>query len=285
MLRKDVKTEISPHFYLLPSVILLFIVAYHKTLIWMYERYIGADSYYSHGFLIPFVSGYLIWIKRHQLEKLPLTPSIFGLILIIIASIFHIFGTILYVFSISGFSIFLFILGYSLFIFGKDVTKDIKFPILFLFFMFPIPLAFINGISFPLKMLVAKYGVQIVSFLGIPVFRQGFNITIPQGNLLVGNPCSGLRSMLAFLAIGSLMAYISTLPSNRKYLLFLLSVPVSLLANMIRIPLLVFWSYKFGISSAVPGTFVHTGSGVIVFIVGVLLLYFSMRIMDKPNEK
>jgi len=157
----------------------------------------GADSYYSHGFIIPLVTGFLIWQKRSQLRAADVGLSWWGLWVVLAAVLIHILGVTLYVFSISGFSIFFLIIGLSLFVFGKQATRIIIFPLTYLIFMFPVPEAFISAISFPMKMLVAKTGVDIVRLLGVPVFREGFNITIPAGSLLVGNPCSGLRSLIA----------------------------------------------------------------------------------------
>ena len=251
----------------------------------MYGRYISSDSYYSHGFIIPFVSGYLIWLKREEFEAVQASTSWFGFGLVILAALVHLFGTAVYIFSISGFSIWLLLVGSCLFVLGWKKTKKIVFPLLFLGFMFPAPLAFITMISFPLKMLVADYGVKLIQLTGIPVFQEGFNIIIPQGTLLVGNPCSGLRSLIAFLALGSLVAYMSNLSTARKWVLFFLSVPVALLSNLVRVPILILWSYRFGLAAAAPDTLVHTLSGFVVFVFGFMLLYFAMYCLGWTREE
>ena len=277
-------SNLKTHLYFLPFVFLLFIWGYHSTFQWIYGRYMSPDSYYSHGFLIPFVVGYLIWDKRRDLKTAEKFPSMWGFVLIVFAATTHVIGTLLYVFSVSGFSVFILIIGFSLFIFGKDVTRIIWFPLLFLLFMFPAPLALITMISFPLKILVANYGVKIVELTGIPILREGFNIIIPQGTLLVGNPCSGLRSLVAFLALGSLFAYLSDLSVAKKWVLFLLSVPFALLSNLVRVPILILWSYKYGLAAAAPDTLVHTGSGFVVFLLGIFLLYCAMYCLGGASE-
>jgi exosortase A len=264
----------------------LFIASYYDVLGWMYGRFAGADSYYSHGFLIPFVSAFFIWLKRERLKEVEPQISWWGLSLIILAVLVHLAGTILYVFSLSGFSIFFLIMGITLFLFGKKFTKEILFPLFFLLLMFPLPQAFISVISMPMKMLVAKTGVAVVSMMGIPVFREGFNITIPAGTLLVGNPCSGLRSLIAFLALGAVFAYISDLNHIKKIILFLLAVPVALISNMIRVPILILISHYYGLEAAAPETLVHTGSGMLVFILGVAMLFFIGRSLEgKKNTQ
>ena len=239
----------------------------------------ASDSYYSHGFIVPFVSGFFIWQKRKELKEINAVYSIWGLLLIIVSALIHVTGILLYVFSVSGFSIFFLITGIVLFLFGKDITRIIFFPLFFLIFMFPLPLAIISAISFPMKMLVAKVGVDIVGFIGIPVYREGFNITIPAGNLLVGNPCSGLRSLIAFLALGSVFAYMSGISNIKKLILFLLTVPIAILSNMVRVPILILISHYWGLAAASTDSFWHDASGVFVFILGLFLLFYSERFL------
>lgn len=271
--------QMKVHLIFLPFVTILFIAAYYSTLQWMYGRFMSPDSYYSHGFIIPFVSAYFAWMEKERLQKAAIEPNIWGLFLILLSALIHILGTVLYVFSVSGFSIFFFIVGSVLFLFGKNVTRIVAFPLIFLLFMFPVPLAFITAISFPMKMLVAKTGVEIVSLMGIPVFREGFHISIPAGQLLVGNPCSGLRSLIAFMALGAVFAHISDMSVVRKGILFFLSIPIAILSNIVRVPMLILISHFWGLDAASPDTVWHGATGVFVFVIGMMLLFILGRIL------
>ena len=262
----------------------LFVLCYHEVISWWYVRCNSADSYYSHGFLIPFVSGFLIWQKKNELAKINPDGSLWGLALIIFSVLIHILGTILYVFSVSGFSIFFLIIGIALFNYGRQITRIILFPLVFTIFMFPLPLAFISKISFPMKILVAKSGTLIVSLLGIPIHREGFHIMIPAGALLVGNPCSGLRSLISFLALGALFAYMINTSNLKKWILFILAVPVALMSNIIRVPILILISHYWGLEAAAPESFWHDASGLFVFVLGFFLLFFAGKILE-INEK
>jgi exosortase len=240
----------------------------------------GADSYYSHGFVIPFISGFLIWRRRNELKETEVQFSYWGLLMVIASALIHIVGTVIYVFSVSGLSIFLWILGTSLFLFGKPITRMIVFPLAFLIFMFPLPQAFIGAISFPMKVLVSKLGAWTISCLGISVLREGFHITIPAGTLLVGNPCSGLRSLISFFALGSIYAYLSDLSNFKKWLLFFLTIPIALLSNAIRVPILILLLHFWGPTASAPDSFWHDASGVAVFIVGLSLLFCMGRFLE-----
>jgi len=259
-------------------IVLVAAFAYKTTLIWMYDRFMGADSYYSHGFLVPIISLYLVYLHKENLAKKDPQKSLIGLTLILFALLFHILGTILYVFSISGFSIFFLIIGLSLFLFGKEISKILWFPLLFLIFMFPLPEAMINLVSFPLKIFAAKAGVWVISILGIPIYLEGFNIFIPAGQLLVGNPCSGLRSLIAFLALGSIIAYLEPISTLKKFFLFFLSIPIALLSNIVRIPILILVSNYWGLEAAASDSLVHTGSGIFVFVLGFSLIFSASKV-------
>jgi len=262
----------------------LFVALYHSTLLWMYGRYVSAESYYSHGFLIPFVTAYLVWRKREQLRDEAPSFSWLGFAVIVIALMLHVFGTIIYVFSVSGFSIFLLILGLSLFLFGGRITRIILFPLGFMIFMFPLPSAFISVISFPLKLFVAKSGAWIAGLIGIPVYLEGFYISIPTGSLLVGNPCSGLRSLITFLALGSILAYLSPLSLWRRGLILFLAVPTAIVSNVIRVPLLIIISHYWGLEAAMPGGFWHDASGIMVFVIGFFLLISFTRVLEWGSQ-
>ena len=256
----------------------------HKTtFIWMYHRYMGADSYYSHGFLVPIVVFYFVYLQKEKLGKVEPTTSLLGLFFILFSLLLHILGTILFIFSISGFSVFFLIIGLSLFLYGKEISRIIWFPLLFLIFMFPMPEAVIGLISFPLKIFAAKAGVWITSMFGIPIYLEGFNITIPAGHLLVGNPCSGLRSLIAFLALGSIVAYLQPTSIIKKWFLFFLSIPIAVLSNIVRIPILIIVSNYWGLEAASPETMVHTGSGLFVFVLGFLLIFFIAKVLEWRN--
>lgn len=261
-------------------IVLIGLAFIHKdTVIWMYGRYTNSDSYYSHGFIIPAISLYLIWMKREKLKKLSFQPSWSGLIIIIGALFLHYLGTILYVFSISGFSIFFFILGVSLYLFGWPITKALLFPIFFLLFMFPVPENFITIVSFPLKRLVAITSVELVQLLKIPVFIDGFYISIPSGVLLVGNPCSGLRSLISFLALGSLFAYFIEASIAKKLALFFMTIPIALLVNLFRVIALILISHHWGLEVAAEDTFLHSATGAVMFALGLGIFHSCSKLL------
>ncbi len=257
----------------------LFVVGYHTTLNWMYGRFSGADSYYSHGFLIPVVVAYLIWLQRDVLRSLQDSRRWTGLIIVGIGVFLHLAGTAFYVFSISGFSILFLVVGMVMYLWGEAVAKVLWFPLAYLSFMFPIPESFLTALSFPLKMQVSSCTVALVSSMGIPIFREGFYLHIPKGTLLVGNPCSGLRSLIAFLALGTVYAHLAQMSWRKTTVFAMATVPVALVSNVVRMTVLVFIAQFLSLEAAAPTSPLHDATGLLAFVVGLGLLWALKKAM------
>jgi exosortase len=253
---------------------------------WLVERYVAADTYYSHGFLIPLVSGYFIWLavrKNGSAYAAARTGgSWWGLGMILVALTIHILSLLAEVYFVSGYSLFLLVFGVTIFLYGWDFTKKILFPLGFLVFMFPLPLVAINAVSFPLKTIATKAAIVTMKYIvHLPVRHEGFEIIFPKSSLVVDNPCSGLRSLISMLAMGSIFAYLLKEKFYKRISLVLLALPIALVANTLRIILLSTAVFVYG--SAILNTFFHGLTGYIVFLLEFWLLWFVWRKMSCQN--
>ncbi len=261
------------------GILVLITVAYWSTLKWLYERYVGADSYYSHGFLVPLVTGYFIWAERETLKKIDIKSNVWGLVLIITSLLIHVLSMLAEVYFVSGYSLFLLVFGISLYVYGREITKKILFPLSFLFFMFPLPLVAINAISFPMKMIATKAGVFVMqSFMHLPLRNEGFEIYFPKASLVVGNPCSGLRSLISMLALSSIFAYMMKDKMWKRVSLVAVSVPIALFSNICRVVMLSVAVFIYG--SKMAQGFFHDFTGYVVFVIEFGLLWFIWRKMQ-----
>lgn len=265
------------------ALIFLFCVAYAGTFVWIWERSSAPDSYYSHAFLIPLISGYLIWRQREVLERTPRDSSPLGLVLILGAIGLHLLSVLLDVYFTSGFSIFILMFGLSLYLLGPPLTRQIVFPLGFLIFMFPLPSAALGAISMPMKIFATACGAGIIDLLGIPVLREGFQLYFTSGSLLIGNPCSGLRSLLALTALGALFAHFQPGPMWKRVALFTASVPIAIISNIARVTLLSLTANYYG-PEAATGV-LHDAYGILVFVLSLFLLIGMGRILDWPRSK
>jgi exosortase len=256
----------------------LFVMAYFSTLQWMWGRWFTYDSYYSHGVLIPFISALLIWQKRNVLKDIEAESSPWGMRLFVIGIVIHLLSMVFRVYCTSGFSMIIVLAGFILHVYGKKVLREILFPVVFLVFMVPLPLVTVIDISFQLKLLSTQMATAMLNVINIPAVQQGSYIRMDHASIVVEDVCSGLRSLIALMALGALFAYWLKAGKVKKTALFLSSIPIALITNMLRIVALAivseFWGTKY-----VPGL-IEDMSGLSVFVLAFLLLSQVEKLLE-----
>ncbi len=261
----------------LAAIAVLFIAAFYSTFLILADRFNAADSYYSHGFLIPFVCGFLIWRKRKALCATPIKPSLMGLPILIVGLILHVVSRLLKINFIDYLSIIVVLEGIILYLWGKQINRQLLFPLLFLIFMLPLPSVVIIGISFKMKIFAASVATNLAHKLGIPAMRGGSTIYLPNGLMEVGDPCSGLRSLISLLALGAIFTQFINGSIWQKVTLFCIAAPVAFVSNMLRILGLVVVYYVYGEKVALG--FFHDLSGMLVFVFAFFGLIFATKII------
>ncbi len=262
-------------------IVFLFIAIFVPTLISLAGRFTAADSYYSHGFLVPLICAYLIWRKRKKLKSLPISSSRAGLFVLVGGLLMHVISSILKINFGSYLSIIIVLEGLVLYLLAKEINPQLLFPLTFLIFMIPLPSVIIINISFKMKMFAAQLASSLINQVGISAVRDGSTIYLPNGQLVVGNPCSGLRSLISLLALGVALGALFTQfvkgSAAQKNTLFISAIPIALLSNMLRIIMLLWVTYVYG--ERVAMGFFHDFSGILVFVFAFLGLIFVSRIL------
>ena len=115
------------------SISAIFLLTYTPTLIWMWDRWFARDSYYTHGILVPFVSGYLIWQQQAELRRIPVKRSAWGMALIIIGVLIYLLSSLFRIYFSSGFSLLIVLVGLILHYYGVAVFRKILFRFCFFF--------------------------------------------------------------------------------------------------------------------------------------------------------
>ncbi|MFQ5674968.1 MAG: exosortase/archaeosortase family protein, partial [bacterium] len=179
----------------------LFIALYFQVVVVLLQQW-KEDPNYSHGFLVPLVSGYFVWNKRKALKSLPRRTHFVGLLLLIA-------GLAIYVIGVAGAELFsmrismIVVLGGLIYyLFGKQMLKEIWFPLAFLAFMIPVPYVIYYAATFPLQILSTKLTNILLNIVGIAALRQGNIIYMQNYSLEVIEACSGLRSLMTLSALG-----------------------------------------------------------------------------------
>jgi len=277
-------TDVYKNLTKFASCLVLALIAYLPTIGWMINRWSGKESYYSHGFLIPIISLFVIWQRRGALSKsLEIASAASrprndaGLWIVAACLLAHIVCAALRVYFLSGFTLIPLIYGLVLFFFGKDMVRKLTFPILFLFAMIPLPLAVIGTLTVKLKLLATQLSVIVLNIIGFRCIQDGSVIRMPSSFIEVAAPCSGLRSIISLVTLGLLFAYAMKTSFLKKSILFLSSVPIAIATNVMRITLVAIVNDLYGEKVAM-GAF-HDFTGYMVFIVAFLGLYGVAQII------
>lgn len=243
----------------------------HSAIGWMVRRWSGAAGDFAHGWLIPFVSGYLVWRKRDALRRTPKSVCGPGLMVVGAAVLLHWVGMQTQLVRLSLFSLIGLLWGLTLYLWGWRVAKQVMFPAAYLIFC--IPLSFLDGLTLPLRFFVTNSSVVLLNGLGIVTRNWGTAILAGAEGLIkvdVADPCSGLRSLLSLSAITALYGYISQTNWIKQWLVFLSAMPLAVAGNILRVVSIVVISDLAGIEKGMQ--FSHDYSGYVVFITAVLLM-------------
>jgi exosortase len=264
--------------------LLIFLVLFWPAFQWMAQRFDAHDSFYSHGWLIPFASAWLVWQRRSALRAVARPASFAGLALLVPAILLHLVATWWRLGFVSGFAMVAAVWGLVWTLWGREVVWALRFPLAFLLFMVPLPGVLLLAISFKMKLLAATLATQVLSVIGIAAQQAGSTIHLPGVSVIVDDTCSGLRSLISLIALATLWTALLPPSARRreKLLLVAASIPIALAANMVRILVLVLLSAIYG--PQVAQGFIHYGSGFVVFGLALAMLaWLTKRLAPGPR--
>ena len=250
-------------------------VSSRSAFVWMLSRWTDSISYggadYSHGPLIPLASLWALWIKRRELMAASKRVNAWGLAIIVLALLLHWLGAKIQQTRFSLFALILLFWGIPFYFYGWEVAKLLVFPCAFLIFC--IPLTFLDTLSFPLRMFVTTLATHFSNIIGIGVYSSGSKILSDAAGGFefdVADPCSGLRSLLAMMAITAFYGWYSQKVLWKKWLLFFSCIPLAVAGNLARIISIIMVAAAFGKEAALK--ICHDYSGYIMFTVAFSLM-------------
>jgi exosortase len=255
-------------------------VAYAYTWYWLYVRWTAPDSFFAHGFLVPLISIWLVFRRKERLQALDPASDFRGLLLVIPALLLHVMAIQVEVYSPSGFTLPVLLAGLVLYFGGFRFLKVLLFPIAYLFFAIPLPMNWVHAMSFQLKIVAVNMSCGLSGLLGAEIRDDGSFILFESGeHLLVGSPCSGLRSLVALLALGVLYAVEFTRLNTMGRLVFIaLAVPIAMVSNILRITFLCMLADTMGVPATTGA--VHDLSGYGIYLVALVLMAASGRLLQ-----
>ena len=146
------------------------------------------------------------------------------------------------------------------------------FPFLYLAFLVPPPVYVLDHLTAPLKQFVTYAATTGLQAFGLPLSREGVTIFVAQYQLLVEDACSGMNSIIGLTAISLFYIYLLR-GSSALYSLILvcLVIPIAIVANILRIVILILLTYFFG--DAVAQGFLHFTAGILMFVTALSLVF------------
>ncbi|MEJ6006627.1 exosortase B [Paucibacter sp. AS339] len=265
---KIVREDLLGWIFFVAGFLLLFLPTYYDLALTQWHL-----TEQGHGPIILALSWWFLFRAKSKLQALESGPNVaIGLLALIFGVLLYAFGRsqAILMFEVSAQIV---VLGSAAFLYkGVPALRVIWFPLFFLLFMVPLPDVLVSTITTPLKTLVSYVASNALAWAGYPVGRSGVMITVGQYQLLVADACAGLNSMFTLEALGlvymNIMNYTSAL---RNITLAVVLVPISIIANITRVIILILVTYHFG-DEAGQG-FVHDFAGMVLFIVALTLMF------------
>ena len=250
---------------------LLAVLAFiYKDGLWLMTLWWEREEY-SHGYLIPFISLYMLWQSRNRIAEHTYAGSWLGIPVLLFGLALYVMGELSSLYTIIQYGFLAALLGFALSIAGRPLFGTIALPLSFLFFAIPLPNFLYNNLSSKLQLWSSKLGVSVIRLFDISVYLEGNVIDLGSLQLQVVEACSGLRYLFPLMSLAFICASFYQVNFWKRLVVFLSSVPITLLMNSFRIGVIGVTVEYFG-KAAAEG-FLHDFEGWFVFMAcGAILL-------------
>lgn len=236
-----------------------------------------------------------LWLLNRRWREVsnhaaPAPPSIVWTLLAVLVPL-QVFARITQIVEIEGYLMYAVILVVLYSLVGIEVMKRLWFPLFYLAFIFPPPETLVAFVTVPMKIWLSEAAIWFLALLGYPIGGEGVRIYIGQYELLVAAACSGINSIISLSAISLFYIYMRHQARWRyALLLVLLIVPVALIANFVRVLILILLTYHAG-EAAAQG-FLHNFAGIVMFAIALATIFgldqllkpIWDRYVEKPEE-
>lgn len=235
---------------------------------------------YSHGFLVPIFSLFLLWDRRVEIRRAAATSraSWSGIPVVILGLAVLILGVYGADLFLSRISFIILLTGIIWTLCGSNLLRVVRFPLLVLLLAIPFPAIVFNQITFPLQLLASRMASQVLPLLGVPTLQEGNIIELPVMRLEVAQACSGIRSLMSLFTLAVFYGYFIERTTARRVALAIASVPIAVLANTARIVgtglCVQYWD-----PDKAQGFF-HEFSGWVMFLISLSCLYIVHKVMN-----
>lgn len=239
----------------------------------------------SHGWLVPIFSLYVLWTQRKEIREDAGAASFWGFLVCLPCIAVALVGArgLQVRFEQMGFIGLCMALPWAFY--GRRMAKRFVFPALFLLFTVPMT-SYLDAITIHLRLFASGTAFVLLRGFGVDAVQQGTAI-VSQGahpfSIDVAEPCSGLRSIVALMALTAAYAWYTQPTWKRRAALFACSVPLAILGNVVRI--LSICCVAAWASADFALGFYHDYSGYVVFIVAIACMVACGEVISRVCRK
>lgn len=235
------------------------------------------DPNYSHGFLVPLFSAFILWKDRERLRRIEAQPSNSGLLIVIFGLGVLVLGVLGAELFLSRTSLLFILAGFVVYFQGWKYFRAVLFPWLFLFLMVPPPTLIMNMVTLPLQFLASDLATWFLQMFGVPVLQNGNVLQLPNMSLEVVEACSGIRSLISLVTLAIIYGYLLEESYMLRVVLAAAAIPIAVLANGLRIMGTGITGLYWDPDKA--QGFFHEFSGWVIFILSLISLFILHRLL------
>lgn len=251
---------------------------FYESLRVMVGQWLGMEEY-SHGFLLPLIALFLIWQKKDQLEQIEFIGSWIGFALTVAGFGLYLVGELSTLFIVIQYAFLIVLMGLALSLVGWRGFKLIFVPLVLLVLMIPLPNFLYQSLSSQLQLISSEIGVAVIRLFGIGVYLEGNVIDLGTFKMQVVEACSGLRYLFPLMTLGFVAAYFFKGAFWKRAIIFLSTIPITVLMNSFRIGMIgitvEFWGPEMAEG------FLHDFEGWVVFMASTAVLVVEMWLFAK----
>ncbi len=235
------------------------------------------DDNWAHGFIIPLFSVYLLYSRREEILRAKPRICLWGLAVLVVAALLE---TLAYADGNSWacqIGMLMIAFGLVFYLGGPEIMRLTWLPIFFLAFAFPVPNIYYTRVALPLQNLAASVSASVLQLFNVDIVVKQSSLWIVSATgvryppLLVEEACSGMQMLMAFVALGVAMAYLTDRPIWQRLILVAMVVPIAVMCNILRVTITC---TMYAIDTPQLGQkFMHDFTGMLMLVPAMAMLW------------
>jgi EpsI family protein len=259
-----------------------FLVCYGSVFVSLVNQWLTNDVY-AHGFVIPIVSGYLIYERRAALLQTSIAPDLAGgSVLLGAGLLLLLIGQVGALIAIAQLSLLVSAAGAVLLLFGRRILAQVQMALVYLLFMIPVWELATGAFQGSFQLLSAQIGAGLMRLLGIPVRRDGVYLELPDITLHVADVCSGVNFVIAILAVTIPLAYLKLARNSLRVFVAVLAIVVALVSNGLRVALIGALAQTGNTGPDIHGPG-HLLQGLSVAGIGFVIMFVTIHLLARHS--